>query len=85
MPTVLEQNGFRVMIHPDDHRPAHVHVYKSGLVVIRLNNRRTPPSVREVIGMSRQDVRDALILVTENKTALARRWRRIHGQATDQQ
>jgi hypothetical protein len=43
MPQVLEQNGFRVMIYPDDHRPAHVHVYKSGLIVIRLNNRRTPP------------------------------------------
>ena len=59
MPQVLEQNGFRVMIYPDDHRPAHVHVYKSGLIVIRLNNRRTPPSIREVIGMSRKDARGA--------------------------
>lgn len=84
MPTVLEQNGFRVMIHSDDHRPAHVHVYKSGLVVIRLNNRRTPPSIREVMGMSRQDVREALILVTDNKKALARSWRRLHGQSRNQ-
>lgn len=84
MPTVLEHDGFRVMIHSDDHRPAHVHVYKSGLVVIRLNNRRTPPSVREVIGMSRQDVRAALLLVIEHKKFLARRWRRIHGRATNQ-
>lgn len=60
MPQVLEQNGFRVMIYPDDHRHARVHVYKSGLIIIRPNNRRTPPSIREVIGMSRKEARDAL-------------------------
>jgi len=54
MPNVLSENGFDVMIYPNDHRPAHVHVYKSGLVVISLNNRRTAPSIREVRGMSRQ-------------------------------
>ncbi|MGI9107125.1 MAG: hypothetical protein ACR2G4_12860 [Pyrinomonadaceae bacterium] len=51
------------MIYTNDHRPAHVHVYKSGLVVINLNNRRTLPDIREVFGMSRKDVRDALLLV----------------------
>lgn len=80
MLNVLSQNGFDVMIYPNDHRPAHVHVYKSGLVVISLNNRRTAPSIREVRGMSRQDVRDALILVAENKKMLARRWRSIHAR-----
>lgn len=80
MPNVLSQNGFDVMIYPNDHRPAHVHVYKSGLVVISLNNRRTAPSIREVRGMSRQDVRDALILVAENKKMLAKRWRSIHAR-----
>lgn len=78
MPTVLTENGFEVMIHTDDHKPAHVHVYKGGLVIINLNNRRTAPSVREVRGMSRKEVRDALILVTNNKKVLARRWRKIH-------
>jgi hypothetical protein len=84
MPQVLEQNGFRVMIYPNDHRPAHVHVYKSGLIVIRLNNRRTPPSIREVIGMSRTDARDALLLVTEHKKLLVKEWRRIHVPATNE-
>jgi hypothetical protein len=79
MPTVLEENGFRVMIHSDDHRPAHVHVNKSGLVVINLNNRRTAPTVREVRGMPRTEVRDALLLVTAHKKTLVREWRRIHG------
>jgi hypothetical protein len=78
MPNVLSENGFQVMIYPDDHRPAHVHVYKSGVVVINLNNRRTSPSVREIVGMSRQDVRAALILVTQHKQALVKAWRRHH-------
>jgi hypothetical protein len=75
MPNVLHVNGFDVMIYPNDHRPAHVHVFKNGLVVIKLNNRRTAPSVREVYGMPRQDVRAALALVTENKRLLVRAWR----------
>jgi hypothetical protein len=72
------------MIYPNDHRPAHVHIYKSGLVFISLNNRRTPPSIREVFGMSRQNVRDALLLVMEHKKLLVKEWRRIHA-VTDQQ
>ena len=84
MPQVLVQNGFRVMIYPDDHHPAHVHIYKSGLIVIRLNNRRTPPSIREVIGMSRKEARDALLLVTEHKKVLVKEWRKIHVPATNE-
>lgn len=68
------------MIHSDDHRPAHIHVYKSGLVVINLNNRRTAPSIREVRGMSRKDVRDALAIIAANKRFLASEWRRIHAR-----
>jgi hypothetical protein len=84
MPQVLEQNGFRVMIYPDDHRPAHVHIYKSGLIVIRLNNRRTLPSIREVVDMSRKDARDALLLVIEHKKMLVKEWRKIHVPATNE-
>jgi hypothetical protein len=84
MPQVFEQNGFRVMIYPDDHRPAHVHIYKSGLIVIRLNNRRTAPSIREVVGMSRKDTRDALMLVIEHKKMLVKEWRKIHVPATNE-
>jgi hypothetical protein len=80
MPNVLTEDGFDVMIHSDDHRPAHVHVYKSGLVVISLNNRRPAPSVREVRGMSRKDVRDALLLVTAKKRLLVKEWGRIHAR-----
>lgn len=84
MPNVLTENGFGVMIYPNDHRPAHVHVYKSGLVILSLNNRRTPPSIREVYGMSRKDARDALLLVMEHKKFLAKEWKRIHAVTNEQ-
>jgi hypothetical protein len=81
MPNVLTENGFEVMIYPNDHRPAHVHVYKSGLAIITLNNRRTPPTLREVYGMSRQDARAALALVTTHKKQLVKEWQRHHGSS----
>jgi Domain of unknown function (DUF4160) len=30
MPTVLRFEGLRVVIYPNDHRPAHVHVIEEG-------------------------------------------------------
>jgi hypothetical protein len=28
-PTVLRQDGYQIVIFPNDHRPAHVHVFKA--------------------------------------------------------
>jgi len=28
MPTIIRQEGFRIVIYPNDHFPAHVHVIK---------------------------------------------------------
>jgi hypothetical protein len=80
MPNVLTENGFTFVIYYNDHRPAHVHVYKSGLVIINLNNRRTVPTFRDVRGMSDKDVRDAVAIATANKRFLVSEWRRIHAQ-----
>jgi hypothetical protein len=42
MPTVLRVGGLRVVIYPNDHPPAHVHVLGPGwLVVIHLFGRRS--------------------------------------------
>jgi Domain of unknown function (DUF4160) len=30
MPTIIKQDGFRVVMYPNDHIPSHVHVYKGG-------------------------------------------------------
>jgi hypothetical protein len=80
MPTVLRQDGFDVMIYTDDHPPAHVHVRKAGgEVVINLGDDETPPSIREVHGMKKQDTRKAVIIVEDNQVYLLSMWGEIHG------
>ena len=49
MPTVLRFDGLRVVIYPDDHRPAHVHVIGAGgEAVFILNCPEGPPELRNV-------------------------------------
>ena len=80
MPTILRQDGFEVMVFTNDHRPAHVHVFKAeGEVVIHLGSKAAPPTVRINIGMSRADERRALIIVGGHQVELLLEWRRIHG------
>lgn len=47
MPTVHRFDGLRVVIYPNDHRPAHVHVMGNGCeAVFRLNAPDGPPELR---------------------------------------
>ena len=81
MPTIYRKSRFEVIIYLNDHRPAHVHIFKAeSEVVIFLGNEQAPPQVRENIGMSRRDERAALILVGEHQTEFLEEWRRIHGE-----
>ena len=76
MPTVLRIDGWRVVIYPSDHHPAHVHVLGAGwVVVINL----LEPEVREVIGCGEHEARQVLRRVTEHQTTLMEAWRRFHG------
>lgn len=80
MPTIYRQDGFEVMVFLNDHRPAHVHVFKAeGEAVIHLGSKTTPPRVRLNIDMSRADERRALMIVGEHQAELLEEWRRIHG------
>lgn len=76
MPTVLRSGGVRVVIHSNDHPPAHVHVLGPGWVaVINLIG----PVVREVINCSEREARSALRLVTSHRAELMDAWNRLHG------
>lgn len=48
MPTVLSLYGLRVVIYPNDHRPAHVHVMgRDCEAVFKLNCPIGPTALRE--------------------------------------
>ena len=76
MVTVLGADGFRVVIYPNDHRPAHVHVIKAGHeAVFNLHC----PEVRENYGFSRRDLQRVIDLLTTELSNLCHRWSGIHG------
>ena len=82
MPTIIRQGGFRIVIYPNDHVPAHVHVLKGdGGVRIDLGSIEPllSPSLMSVTGkISDKDVAKALWLVREHQIELLEKWSEIH-------
>jgi hypothetical protein len=77
MPTIDRINGFRFMIFPNDHRPAHVHVFKGGaMAIIEIESLE----VREGEKMDQRDVNSAVRYVAERRGLFARKWEEIHGR-----
>ncbi|MBN9425714.1 MAG: DUF4160 domain-containing protein [Burkholderiales bacterium] len=80
MPTILRFNGLRVVIYPNDHRPAHVHVIgEHGEAVFVLHCPDGPPSLREIYGFSKHDVSRIGNRLAEHLASLCHAWRSIHG------
>jgi len=81
MPTVLRLGGLRVVIYPNDHRPAHVHVIGGGgEAVFALHCPDGPPTLRESSGFNQQAVGQILDDLAAHLTALCLRWSQIHGR-----
>jgi len=80
MPTVLRLDGLRVVIYPNDHRPAHVHVIGAGYeVVLQLHCPEGPPELLENYGGSRQQLAGIIRGVADHLVELCEAWERIHG------
>jgi hypothetical protein len=80
MPTVLRFGGLRVVIYPNDHRPAHVHVIGRGCeAVFNLHGSKGPAELRENYGFSRRELRTIERVLTDHLAALCSEWERIHG------
>ena len=81
MPTVLRIGALRVVIYPNDHRPAHVHVIGQGHeAVFELDRPLSGVTLRENYGFARRVVariEEALVL---NMELLLAAWERIHGE-----
>lgn len=81
MPTVLRIDGLRVVIYPNDHRPAHVHVIGGGSeAVFNLNCPEGPQELRENYGFSRQEMARIKASLEDVVDTLCKQWSNIHGQ-----
>lgn len=80
MVTVARIGGLRVVIYPNDHRPAHVHVIGKGHeAVFRLNCPQGPPALRENYGFAAGELARLKAILAEKTAFLCAEWSRIHG------
>jgi hypothetical protein len=80
MPTILRLGGLRVVVYPNDHRPAHVHVIGQGHeAVFELNLPVGTVALRENYGFSRSDLVMVKRKLTDNLEMLIAEWEKIHG------
>ncbi len=80
MPRILWIDGFRVVIYPNDHEPAHVHVIGAdNEALFNLNCPDGPVMLRENFGVSRQDAKRVAAELAGQLERLCGEWSRIHG------
>lgn len=80
MPTVGRIDGLRVVIWPNDHRPAHVHVMgPAAEAVFKLRCPDGPPELRESFGLRLADLRKIESALAEMLPDLCKKWSDIHG------
>ena len=80
MPTIKRIGGLRVVIYPNDHRPAHVHVIGNGCeVVFKLHCPDGPAELRENFGFSAQDLGTIWAALMSDLAYLCNEWRKVHG------
>jgi hypothetical protein len=81
MPTVLRIEDLRVVIYPNDHRPAHVHVIGRGCeAVFFLGCPNGPPEPRENHRFTASVLSAIVNVLAAELRRLCRRWEEIHGQ-----
>ena len=81
MPTILRLGALRVVIYPNDHRPAHVHVLGgSGEAVFVLNCPDGPLELRDAYGFTRQEASRIGTDLGAHLAALCSAWSNVHGR-----
>lgn len=82
MPTVLRHAGFRFVIFPADHRPAHVHaIGHGGEAVFNLRCPKGPPELRETYGLSKSEIAGLRKVMARHLKVLCEAWEAVHGDA----
>nr|WP_298095181.1 DUF4160 domain-containing protein [uncultured Shinella sp.] len=81
MPTVFRFDGLRVVIYPNDHRPAHVHVRgATGEAVFILHCPDGPPVLRESFRFNGPELNRIEVALAGVLASLCAEWRTIHGR-----
>ena len=81
MPTVFRLDGLRVVMFPNDHQPAHVHVIGAGKeAVFTLQCPHGPPKLRASYGFGHRDVNRISEGLTQALQVLCEEWGKIHGR-----
>lgn len=79
MPTILRLDGFRVVIYPNDHSPAHVHVIsKTAEAVFELHCGEGPVTVRESYNLKKRELRRLMNELDLQLSLLCDEWENIH-------
>jgi hypothetical protein len=80
MPTVLRFDELRVVVYPNDHRPAHVHVIGRGAeAVFNLSCQLGPVELRENYGFTRREIGHVGKILMIHLPELCAAWEKIHG------
>jgi hypothetical protein len=70
----------RVVIYPNDHRPAHVHVIGRGCeAVFNLHCPKGPPELRENYGFGAPELSRIQAVLAVNLIVCCSEWEEIHG------
>lgn len=81
MPTVGRIDGLRVVIYPNDHRPAHVHVMGNGCeAVVALNCDNGVPELRENYGFSSKVLAIIMRTLVVKSAQLCAQWSQWHAK-----
>lgn len=79
MPTMMRFGGVRVVIYPNDHRPAHVHLIGNGCEGGFVLEGHDGPELRENIGFSRTELNGLRQELARHLPKIRERWIAIHG------
>jgi uncharacterized protein DUF4160 len=79
MPTILRLDGYRVVIYPNDHSPAHVHVIgATAEAVFELHCPEGPVTLRESYAFKKRDLRRLMRELDAQLSLLCEDWEKIH-------
>jgi hypothetical protein len=80
MPTIKRIGSLRVVIYPNDHRPAHVHVIGGGCeAVFHLHCPTGPIELRENFGFGLRELGSIRAALIADLAYLCDQWRVQHG------